>query len=107
DNLIEKNRYLTDDNKKLSEILDNLKKDKQQLEKKITLLSQKLNKTVSSFEEEKELNKSLRKNQEEWAKKLVEIEKAKELKDAEVNDLRDQLRDLMFYLEAKDKLQNV
>lgn len=107
DNLIEKNRYLNDDNKKLSEILENLKRDKQQMEKKISHLSDKLNKTVSNFAEEQELNKSLRQNQEEWQRKLVEIEKSKEQKDSELKDLQEQLRDLMFFLEAKDKLKNV
>lgn len=107
DNLIEKNRYLNDDNKKLSEILENLKRDKQQMEKKINHLSDKLNKTVINFAEEQELNKSLRQNQEEWQRKLVEIEKSKEQKDAELKDLQEQLRDLMFFLEAKDKLKNV
>lgn len=104
--LIEKNRYLSEDNKKLGELLDNIKKDKQQLEKKISQLSQKLSTTANHFEEEQELNKSLRKNQNEWQTKLSEIEKAKEQKEIEIKDLQEQLRDLMFYLEAKDKLDS-
>lgn len=105
--LIDKNHYLSDDNKKLGEIMDNLKKDKQQLEKKISQLSQRLSKTASSFEEEQELNKCLRKNQDEWQKKLVDIEKIKQQKETEINELKEQLRDVMFFLEAKDKLQTV
>lgn len=111
DELFEKNRFLNEDNNSQKEELNNLKKSKQQLEKKISQLSQKISKIQSNLTDEKELNKCLRNNQEEWSRRLVETEKSlKEIrneKDAEINDLKEQIRDLMLFLDAKEKLQNV
>ena len=105
--LVDKNRYLSEDNKRLGETLDNLKKDKQHLEKRISQLSAKLNKISGNFEVEQELNKCLRKNQDDWQKKLIDSDKVKEQKEKEIDELKEQLRDLMFFLEAKEKLQTV
>lgn len=109
--LIDKNDRLTNENKNLINCIDELKRSKQQLEKKVNQLTQKLQKTTADLQEEKELNKCLRKNQDEYTKRLNETEKNfqdyKIEKDGEIGELAEQMRDLMFFLEAKDKIQNV
>lgn len=111
DELSEKNRFLNEDKVNQTDIVNNLKKSNQQLEKKITQLNQKLTKAQASLDEEKELNKCLRNNQEQWVKKLNDTEKIlmqlQKEKDEEICDLKEQIRDLMIYLEAKDRLQSV
>lgn len=107
DSLIEKNRHLEAENRRLVEGLETAKKERQSLEKKVAAVSAKLTKTTAGFGEEMELNKSLRQNQDEWAKKLAEIEASNERKELQINELQEQLRDVMFFLEAKDKLQTV
>lgn len=111
DRLREENHQLITDNTKLNEIVGNLKKDKVQLEKKVNQLTVKLNKTSASLEEEMELNKCLRSNQDGWQKRLSETEKnVKEMrleKDSQIDELREQVRDLMFFLEAKEKLEAI
>lgn len=109
--LLEANHQLNQENGKLSEQLTGLKKDRQTMEKKITQLNQKLTKVQAELVEERELNKALRANQEQWQKKFLDNEKtAAEYKtktDAEMSELREQLRDIMFFLEAKEKLGQV
>lgn len=109
--LIETNNYLTEKTKNLNKVIEEFKKSKQQMEKKLNQLTQKLQKTSSELDEEKELNKCLRENQDEYASKLAQTEKEfikyQNEKTAELNDLNEQMRDLMFFLEAKDKLQNI
>ncbi|OTF77804.1 BRCA1-associated protein-like protein [Euroglyphus maynei] len=109
--LIDKNDHLMNENKNLTNCIDELKRSKQQLEKKLNQLTQKLQKTTTDLQEEKELNKCLRKNQEEYTKRLNETEKKfldfKKEKDGEIDELKDQMRDLMFFLEAKEKINNL
>jgi len=93
----------------ISKMLDEVKRDKARVENKLTSVTNKVNKLSSGLEEEKQLNSSLRQNQEEWQTKLkkaeIELSVVKESKDKEVQDLKDQVRDLMFYLEAQAKVQ--
>jgi len=60
---------------------------------------------TAELTEEKQLNESLRKNQADWQNKVkrsdVEIGVIKEVKDREVGELKEQVRDLMFYLESQ------
>lgn len=109
--LLEANHHLNQENGKLTEQLKNLKKDRQTTEKKITQLNQKLTKVQAELIEERELNKALRENQDQWQKKFVENEKTsaeyKTKTEVEINELKEQLRDIMFYLEAKEKLGQV
>lgn len=57
------------------------------------------------MDEEKQLGKALRGNQQQWQAKVTKTEeKYSELKtdkDKEVAELKEQLRDLMFFIEAK------
>ena len=93
----------------LSEELENVKREKIKMEAKFNQLTQKLSKLSTELTEEKQLNKSLRENQDDWQLKLkrteIELNVTKEVKDKEISDLKEQVRDLMFFLEAKDKVQ--
>ncbi|KAI7693068.1 hypothetical protein SSS_02121 [Sarcoptes scabiei] len=111
DELIKRNNSLTDKNKSLIECVEDLRKNKQQLEKKLNQSNQKMQKIQTELNDEKELNRCLRKNQEELTKKIADVEdklnESQKTRASEVEELRDQIRDLMFFLEAKDKLQSI
>ncbi|XP_005093000.1 BRCA1-associated protein [Aplysia californica] len=90
--------------------LAELKKEKQTLDKKLTQLHTRTEKVMSELQEERQMNKCLRENQQQWQVRVGALEKQlKEIttkKDQEVKDLQEQLRDVMFYLEAQQKLAN-
>merc|ERR1712046_331252 len=89
--------------------MGNVKREKLKIETKFNQMMQKISKLTTELTEEKQLNRSLTDNQEEWQVKLkkteIELNVTKELKEKEITDLRDQVRDLMFFLEAKEKVQ--
>lgn len=109
--LKDKTKLAIEERKQLEEKLSRVSKEKQAQEKKISQLSQKLNKAVLELKEEKEMNKCLRQNQQSWQQRLKETEKQikeiQETKDKEIQELQHQVRDLMFFLEARDTLQNM
>merc|ERR1712025_689847 len=94
----------------IEEELESAKKEKLKNDTKLSQMSAKLGKLTSDLNEEKQLNKSLRQNQEEWQCKLkraeIEVNVIKEVKDKEIEDLKEQVRDLMFYLEAQAKVKD-
>ena len=83
----EKNQYYT--------LMNDLLKEKKTMEKKI----ERNENLEKEYQEEKLLTKVLLENQNKL-KNLVDE------KDKEINDLREQVRDLMFYLDAKSKVEN-
>jgi len=107
--LTQRAKQTEEDKSVLSQELELVKREKIKLESKLGQLCQKLEKVTKEFSEEKQLNKSLRENQEGWQIKLkkteVELNVTKELKEREISDLKDQVRDLMFFLEGRDKVQ--
>lgn len=108
--LQEQSQTLTVERDALKDQLTHLTKEKQTLDKKVNQMSQKLHKCLSDLQEEQSLNKCLGENQEGWQKKLKETEdkltKVMHERDKEIEELKDQVRDLMFFLEAQDKLKN-
>jgi len=96
---------------KYSEIedkLSNVAKEKTALESKSTKLSTKLGGVLRELQEERALNTNLRDNQSLWQKKVDDLEarlhKVEEEKARETQDLKEQLRDVMFYLEGQKQL---
>ncbi|KAK2711727.1 BRCA1-associated protein-like [Artemia franciscana] len=87
-----------------------LTKDKQHLERKVNQLTTKLSKAQQDLKDEKELNQCLLENQSTYKKRQDSLEKQmKEIsqeKDQAINELREQLRDLMFYMDAQLKIGN-
>ncbi|CAF0909803.1 unnamed protein product [Brachionus calyciflorus] len=106
--LEDKSKQSEFENSKLKENLFQLTKEKNALEKKCSTLNTKLTKLQSEFNEEKEMNKCLSSNQEIYQSKLSKMEEnLKKLtieKDAEIQELKSQLRDIMFYLDAQNKI---
>lgn len=81
-------------------------REKQVSEKRCNQLAAKVKQLTSDLEEEKEMNSSLRKNQLEWQAKVNDLEQRLAKKDVEISEIQDQLRDVMFYLDAKNKLES-
>ncbi|XP_046579416.1 BRCA1-associated protein-like [Haliotis rubra] len=94
----------------LARQLTDINKEKQSLDKKCSHYHERLSKSLCQLKEEQQMNTCLRDNQQLWQNKVTALEnKLKDslaVKDKEVRDLQDQLRDIMFYLEAQQKLSN-
>lgn len=99
---------LAEENKQLRTKLTNVTKEKQALEKKLTQQSTKLATVLTELNEERHLGKALRGNQQQWQAKMTKLDEKyatfKEEKEKEIADLRDQLRDLMFYIDAQQTI---
>ncbi|XP_066594067.1 BRCA1-associated protein [Prorops nasuta] len=108
--LREKLGQLIDENKQFKERFALLCKEKQSLEKRLQSSGSKLNQAQSDLSEEKQLREALQLNQTSWQvkhKRLQdEMTELKVSKEAEITDLREQVRDLMFFLEAQKQIEN-
>lgn len=86
-------------------------KEKQAMEKKCTQLHTRVVKLSQELKEEQEMNRCLRANQTQLQSQLAEEErKAKETgerKDGAIGELQEQLRDVMFYLEAQQHIEHL
>lgn len=91
--------------------LNDLLKEKQTVERKCTQLNTKLSKLSNELKEEQEMNKCLRANQALLQTKLREEENMRkevgEQKDLQIVEMQEQLRDVMFYLEAQRKINQM
>ncbi|XP_036210348.1 BRCA1-associated protein isoform X2 [Myotis myotis] len=91
--------------------LNDLLKEKQSMERKCTQLNTKVAKLTTELKEEQEMNKCLRANQVLLQNKLKEEERVlKETcdqKDLQITEIQEQLRDVMFYLEAQQKINHL
>nr|XP_040053339.1 LOW QUALITY PROTEIN: BRCA1-associated protein [Gasterosteus aculeatus aculeatus] len=88
-----------------------ISKEKQGIEKKCTQLHTRVVKLSQELKEEQEMNRCLRANQTQLQSQLVEEErKVKETgehKDGAIAELQEQLRDVMFYLEAQEQIEHL
>ncbi|KAK9874281.1 hypothetical protein WA026_002633 [Henosepilachna vigintioctopunctata] len=100
---------LLDENKELLMKLNSVTKEKAAVERKFSQQSSKLTATLHDLNEERQLGKALRNNQQQWQNKFIEVEtKCNELEKTSVTqiaDLKDQIRDLMFYINAKETIE--
>ncbi|CAG2194195.1 BRAP [Mytilus edulis] len=107
DHRLQKEREI---NKDIQLKLRETEKDKHSMDKKCNHLHSRLTKVLSELQEEKQMNKCLLENQQVWQKKVLTLEsQVKDLtctKEKEITELREQLRDVMFYLEAQQKLSS-
>lgn len=96
-------------NKTLESKMKDLLKDKVSLEKKVLQLQTKLTAVTKELSEERQVGKALRSNQAEWQVKYQQIEKrynsGTQEKEAEIAELKEQIRDLMFYMEAQNFIE--
>lgn len=85
-----------------------LNREKQLLDRKVQQLSMKLNQTLAELNDEKQLSMALQMNQITWQNKFTALENEfkehKKTKEHELTELREQLRDVMFYFEAQKKI---
>ncbi|CAH1800491.1 unnamed protein product [Owenia fusiformis] len=97
-----------DEYTQLEKKLTDVTKEKQAHEKKAVQLSIKVAKLTKELKEEREMNQCLRENQKDWVKRVEELETkfnhSIASKDKELQDVQEQLRDVMFYIEAQQKL---
>lgn len=98
-----------EENKKLEEKLQILKKEKVMTDKKLQLVTTRLNQAQSELVEERQMSKAMQDNQSVWQKKHSELESKFSSyvaeKDKELSDLKEQLRDIMFYFEAEKQIK--
>ncbi|XP_064482341.1 BRCA1-associated protein-like [Ornithodoros turicata] len=108
--LKEKTQIAVEERKELERKLSQVTKDKETARRKSDQLASQLSKTKQELQEEREMNKCLRENQQDWQRRLKDVETkllhVQQSKDKEIQDLQEQLRDLMFYLDAKDKISS-
>lgn len=83
-----------------------LSKEKMSLEKKVNQMSTKMTTILKELSEEKQFGKTLQSNQSSWQTKFSALEKKCTEKEQEITELKEQVRDLMFYLEAQNKIAN-
>lgn len=106
----DKAQNLNEENKLLRDSVNSLTKEKVNAEKKLQVMSSKLSSAYKQLQEEKELNNAMRKNQSLWQEKYKQLQEEfgsyKTQQEAELGELRDQLRDVMFFLEAEKAVNN-
>ncbi|KAH8278606.1 hypothetical protein KR018_005997, partial [Drosophila ironensis] len=85
-----------------------MQKEKQNLERKLTQHTAKLKEAQKQLNEERELSKAFQTNQTSWHGKFKVLEQQynefKQKHDTEVTDLKEQLRDVMFFLDNQQKM---
>lgn len=85
---------------------ERLERERDKLEKRLNTTEQKFTKCQAELNEEKDLGKCLLDKQKEVTEYYKIIEKKMEDKENEIVQLRDEVRDLMFYVEVQNKLNN-
>ncbi|XP_014211557.1 BRCA1-associated protein [Copidosoma floridanum] len=108
--LTERVEKITEENSKQKNQLAALTREKLAIEKKLQHSNAKLTQIQAQLAEEKELRKALQDNQTSWQIKHKQLQDEmnvyKEKKETEINELNEQLRDLMFFLEAQKQIEN-
>uniref|UniRef100_A0A1B6F5P3 BRCA1-associated protein n=1 Tax=Cuerna arida TaxID=1464854 RepID=A0A1B6F5P3_9HEMI len=98
-----------EENKRLQDKLVIIKKEKQSMDKKVQQLTARFTQTQNELAEERQMSKALQDNQFAWQKKYTELEEKfsnyKIEKDKEISELKEQLRDIMFYFEAEKQVK--
>lgn len=65
----------------------------------------RLTSTLNDLNEERQLGKALRHNQQQWQVKISKLEEKfndiKAIKEREIGELKEQVRDLMFFIDAQ------
>ncbi|TPX38042.1 hypothetical protein SmJEL517_g00049 [Synchytrium microbalum] len=74
-------------------------------DRKMERLLERMNAMEKSLAEERQLNIGLRDNQASWRAQIETRDKLLLERDKQVNDLQEQLRDIMFYLETQQKVE--
>ncbi|CAI9715616.1 BRCA1-associated protein-like [Octopus vulgaris] len=103
-----RHKQMVDEHNRMEEALERVNRLKNQTEKKCTQYHSQLSKVMRELQEERAMNKSLQENQSVWQEKVAKLEtrvkEINETKTQEIQELQEQLRDMMFHLEAQQKL---
>ncbi|XP_049768273.1 BRCA1-associated protein isoform X1 [Schistocerca cancellata] len=106
--LKEKVSKLSEENARLQTKLATLTREKQAMDKKLSQANARAVAARAELLEERQMGKALRENQAAWQDKFQQLEKQfstyREEKDKELAEVREQLRDVMFYLEAQKQI---
>ncbi|KAH0551340.1 BRCA1-associated protein [Cotesia glomerata] len=98
------------ENSQIKDKIVSLTREKQGLEKKLQHSNTKLNQAQAELTEEKALRHALEQNQFSWQSKHKQLQdeftEYKTTKESEVVDMKEHIRDLMFYFEAQTKIEN-
>ncbi|XP_024872142.1 BRCA1-associated protein [Temnothorax curvispinosus] len=81
-----------------------LNRDKQTLDKRLQHCTNKLAQIQTELSEEKDLRKALQLNQTSWQAKYKKLQDDVATKEAEITNLKEQNRDLMFFLDAQKQI---
>jgi len=86
---------------------EGVEKAKQKAEQRVLKLQEKVEKLTKDFVFVEQVNSALCKNQEEWKAKIAQTEQQlkDDSKEKQIQDLQDQIRDLMFFIEAKKTVE--
>lgn len=83
--------------------LQTVTKEKGSLEKKLSHMHAKLTTLLKELSDERQMSKALQSNQATWQAKYEKFESEKL---TEISELKEQIRDLMFYMEAQNQISN-
>lgn len=87
------------------ETLGAIHREKQKVEKRADKAAELARKFEKEFREEKAVSEGLLKNLGKMKEKAELSERQKQEQDAKISELQDQLRDVMFFLEARTKIE--
>lgn len=73
---------------------------------KIEKLVKKVGLTLKQKEDEETMNQILRKDRQTYKENILRLERVLRVKDEQVNELQEQVRDLMFFVESREKIDN-
>ncbi|XP_046805821.1 BRCA1-associated protein [Lucilia cuprina] len=88
--------------------IQTLTKEKQTVERKLQQNNTKLKELQKQLSEEQEISRALQNNHNSWHIKYKQLEQQykeyKEAKELELNSIKEQLHDIMFYMHAQSKI---
>eukprot|EP00096_Caligus_rogercresseyi_P009011 TRINITY_DN2980_c0_g1_i1.p1 TRINITY_DN2980_c0_g1~~TRINITY_DN2980_c0_g1_i1.p1 ORF type:complete len:583 (+),score=196.54 TRINITY_DN2980_c0_g1_i1:96-1844(+) len=102
--LAEQIKSLSVEKTELKSQADNILKDKNKSERKVSVLTSKYNKTLSDLKDERQMNEHLRCNQSEISSTLKETIQFKDETQKKVLELEDNIRDMQFHVEVVKKI---
>lgn len=102
--ILKETEKIRTENQQIEQKLNNVVKEKQALEKKLNAMSSRLGIVLHDLAEEKQFSKTLQLNHNSWQTKYSNLEKLYQEKEKEVVELKEQVRDLMFYMEAQNTI---
>jgi len=106
--MVAQTRLASEEAKALNDKVEFISKEKNKSDGKLTNANSRIRKLCDELKEEKQMNENLMHNQKAWQIKYDVMQKKMEddckKKEKEINDLQEQMRDVMFYLEAQNKV---